>query len=111
MESAEARSLAHCLALKDIQGQTIAGVEAASTWMSFTVGEHICTKGDENTDFIFLVDGSARVLTQTTLGQEIAFADVEAGGHFGELSLLDGGPRSATVVAVADSVVATVPAP
>jgi len=39
----------------------------------------------------------------------VSFEDIEAGGHFGELSCLDGDPRSASVVAMLNTVVATVP--
>ncbi len=50
-----------------------------------------------------------RAVDHTQSGQEIAFIDLKAGEHFGELSALDGGPRSATVYAVEDTVVAEVP--
>jgi len=80
MQEAEPRSLVHCSVLEEVESRTIAGVGAASTWHSFEVGEQICVRGDAATDFIFLAEGSARVLIHAASGQEIAFADVEAGG-------------------------------
>jgi len=109
MADIEPRSLEHCKVLEGVQDRTLKGVEAAATWSAFSVGEQICTRGDTDTDFVILAEGSARVLIHTSSGQEVAFADVDAGGHFGELSLVDGGPRSATVVAVDECVTAFVP--
>ena len=109
MQEAEPRSLGHCSVLEEVQSGTVAGVEAASTWYAYEAGEQICLRGDPATDFIFLVEGSARVLIHAASGQEIAFADVDAGGHFGELSLVDGGERSATIVAVDACITASVP--
>jgi CRP-like cAMP-binding protein len=40
----------------------------------------------------------------------LSLEDIEAGGHFGELACIDGQPRSASVVALLNTVVATVPA-
>jgi CRP-like cAMP-binding protein len=48
-----------------------------------------------------------RVVNFSPSGREVSFDDVEAGGFFGELSAIDGLPRSATVVARIDTVVAT----
>ena len=109
MLEAEPGSLKHCSILEGVEAKTLAGVEAASTWKTYEVGEQICERGDTDTDLIFLVEGCARVLIHANSGQEIAFADVEAGGHFGELSLVDGGERSATVVAVDNCTTASVP--
>ncbi len=50
-----------------------------------------------------------RAVDHAPSGQEIAFIDLKAGEHFGELSALDGGPRAATVYAVEDTVLAQVP--
>ena len=57
---------------------------------------------------MFLLSGRARVLIHTASGQDVAFADVSPGGHFGELSTLDGGSRSASVIAIQPSEVAVV---
>ena len=109
MQEAEPRRLGHCSVLEEVQSRTVAGVEAASSWYAYEAGEQICVRGDPATDFIFLVEGSARVLIHAASGQEIAFADVDAGGHFGELSLVDGGERSAMIVAVVACITASVP--
>ena len=60
-------------------------------------GETVCQEGDPGHEFYLLADGEAAVERN---GQVIA--KLHAGDHFGELALLDRGPRSATVRAVSD---------
>lgn len=59
-------------------------------------GAAVVTEGDEGDTFYLLLTGAAEV-DGTTLGP---------GAHFGELSLLDPAPRSATVILTEDSVLA-----
>ncbi len=108
MKAADKGSLAAARVLQGVPADVVAQAEDAGTWSIYEADEKICEKGDPSTDFIFLVEGSARVLINAATGQEVAFADIGAGGHFGELSLVDGGPRSATVVAAVPSQVMAV---
>lgn len=108
MQKVERGSLVECKALTGLGADDIEKLEQVAAWRLYDVGEHICTRGDAGTDLIFLASGSARVLVHAASGQEVAFADIEAGGNVGELSLVDGGPRSATVVALEPCTVAVV---
>jgi CRP/FNR family cyclic AMP-dependent transcriptional regulator len=56
-------------------------------------GHVVMREGDEGTEFYVVVDGTYRV---TVEGEPVA--DVTAGSFFGEMALLDGGTRSATVI-------------
>jgi CRP/FNR family cyclic AMP-dependent transcriptional regulator len=64
---------------------------------SFSEGDAIATEGQPGVGFFLIEDGSAQVSidgeTIRTLGP---------GDHFGEIALIDEGPRSATVVAATD---------
>jgi CRP-like cAMP-binding protein len=66
--------------------------------------------GAESREVFFIIDGAVSVVNFSANGREIAFATVEAGDLFGEISAIDGRPRSASVVAVAPSLIATLPA-
>jgi CRP-like cAMP-binding protein len=63
---------------------------------SFAEGDVVVNEGDEDGRFYLLLDGKARIIkgkrTLATLGP---------GDYFGEISLVDGEPRSATVLATA----------
>ena len=66
---------------------------------------------DEGIDVFFVVAGAVRVLIYAKSGREVILADLEAGGFFGEMAPIDGHPRSASVLAVSEAVVATMPGP
>ena len=59
--------------------------------------EEIATRG-----FFVILEGSARVAITGPEGREAVLAFLEEGDFFGEMSLLDGDPRSATVRASTD---------
>lgn len=66
--------------------------------------------GDVGTDVFFVLHGRLRVTIYSSTGREVIFRDFETGEYFGELAAIDGRGRSASVVAVAESVLATMPA-
>ena len=108
MHAIEPGSLSGALVLQGAPADVIGHLETSADWRAYDTGEHLFTQGDDSTEFVFLVTGSVRVLINAASGQEIAFADVMAGGHIGELSLVDGGPRSAAVVAADACIIAAV---
>ncbi len=67
---------------------------AEETW--FNAGHVVVQEGEPGSSFYVILDGEARV-TKGTSGRTVA--RLKAGDYFGELALLDGGPRSATVIA------------
>jgi CRP-like cAMP-binding protein len=56
---------------------------------------------------LLIVAGSVRVTSYSPRGRETSFRDLSAGKSFGELSALDGRPRSADVVALRSGLVAS----
>jgi CRP/FNR family cyclic AMP-dependent transcriptional regulator len=60
--------------------------------MDFAAGRVLCTEGQSGGDFFVLLSGTADV---TRKGRKIA--KMRPGDFFGEIALVDGGPRTATV--------------
>src|SRR5689334_14704310 len=60
-------------------------------------------------DVFFVLEGRARATVFSGGGREIAYRDIEAGGIFGELAAIDGGTRSASIVALEPLTVARLP--
>lgn len=65
--------------------------------VSFAFGEIVFGEGEEPDGFYVLVSGSARVLKQRADGSEVTLNALRPGDGFGELGLLTGEARSATV--------------
>lgn len=65
--------------------------------VDFPAGKEIVKEGASGVGFHLIVNGNASVL----VGGEVV-AQLGPGSYFGEMSLIDGGPRSATVRADTD---------
>lgn len=85
----------------------LAVLDRAVVWRRFRAGEEIIDRQSESRDVFFVVSGKVRVVLYSVSGREITLDDIGPGGHFGELAALDGAPRSASVMAVEASVVAS----
>jgi CRP-like cAMP-binding protein len=66
--------------------------------MDFATGRVLCKEGQSGADFFVLLSGAADV---TRKGRKIA--KMAPGDFFGEIALVDGGPRTATVTTTAPS--------
>ena len=73
--------------------------------------ELILGHNDETFDVLFLLEGLARVSIYSADGQRVGFRDIASGTIFGELSAIDGQPRSASVEAVETCVTAVMRRP
>jgi uncharacterized membrane protein len=60
--------------------------------------------GDQGSDFYIVQIGRVQIVEPDEQGKEIILATSGAGSFFGELSLLDGGPRTATVRTTSDCI-------
>jgi CRP-like cAMP-binding protein len=63
--------------------------------VDFDSGRDLCREGGSGGEFFVIVSGAAEVRRQ---GRHLG--ELKAGDFFGEIALLDGGPRTATVTAV-----------
>jgi CRP/FNR family cyclic AMP-dependent transcriptional regulator len=66
----------------------------AATEVEFAPGATIVKEGQEAKDFYLISSGRARLVVRA-----IREAPLNTGDYFGEISVIDGGPRSATVTA------------
>ena len=66
-------------------------------------GASILRQEEMGTSACFILGGAADVLLESEDRRQFIVARLGPGDHFGEMSLLDGEPRSATVVATAET--------
>jgi CRP-like cAMP-binding protein len=72
-------------------------------------GSAILQKGSPGEHLVFLLSGRLQVLDVSEDGREIGLTFLNEGDYFGELSVIDGLPRSANVVASENSTYALLP--
>ena len=68
-------------------------------------GRTLVEKGSGSTDVFFLLEGRAEVLLYSSNGREVCVNNIGPGDMFGEIAVLDGEPRSASIVAASDLVI------
>ena len=83
-------------------------LEQRARWVRYTANDTIIDRETESRDVYFVVEGRVRVVNFSISGREITFDEMTPGGVFGELAALDGMPRSAAVVALNDTLVASI---
>lgn len=66
---------------------------------TFEDGQDMVSAGDAGGDVFFLLEGKAEVALYSPHGRLVLYRDMAAGDIFGELAAIDGGARSAFVVA------------
>jgi len=74
----------------------------------YKVREEIVTKGDPATEFFVLLRGRAKVSAQGADGADTTINVMGPGEVFGEIGILDGQPRSATVTTLDECEIAVV---
>ena len=74
----------------------------------FAAGEKVCVQGEPGDCFYIIRSGQVEVTVKDDQGEAILNFEMAVGNYFGEMALLTGEPRSATVSAVSDSELLTV---
>jgi CRP/FNR family cyclic AMP-dependent transcriptional regulator len=86
------------------------GISRQCVWRHFEAGRTLIAREQGDRDLHLIVAGAVRVTSYSPGGRETSFRDLCAGTSFGELSALDGRPRSADVIALKPGLLASMPA-
>lgn len=70
---------------------------------SYPVGTLLFREGDQGNVFYIMLSGSVKIFTSNHSNEEKILSVFKAGDSFGELSLIDGKPRSASAATLEDS--------
>ena len=84
-------------------------LEAHVHWHNYEAHQQIIDRDSSSRDVFFVVRGMVRVMYYSRTGREVSLEDIGEGGFFGELAAIDGQPRSAIVMALQKSVIASLP--
>ncbi len=88
----------------------LARVADTCTTSHYRKNAEILSENDRTDDVFFILAGSARINSISAKGREVIYSECTAGNIFGEFSAIDGLPRSASVQALTDCVLARMPA-
>ena len=106
---------------KDFSVDELVAVIHGLNLITFEAGDIILTEGDPGDSMYMLTAGTVKAVKRNAAGRQVAVNELSEGAFFGEISILTGQPRSATVVATShcellemdrptlDSIVATHP--
>jgi len=75
----------------------------AETSLLTSVPLLIFKRGDPGGSIFIVASGEVEILVEDTIGQRIVFETAKTDDFFGELSLLDGDPRSASALAIGET--------
>ena len=94
---------------EELQPAELLHVASLCTMQASEKHTQIMGEQDQTTDVFFILAGTVRISSYTEAGREVIFAEMSAGDIFGEFSAVDRLPRSASIVALTDCVLARMP--
>jgi len=89
--------------LKDLAKPDLEAVAALCRWRGYEKDQQVVEQDGVSNDVYFVARGRVRITIYAINGREVTFRDLGAGASFGELSAVDGRSRSASVVALEDT--------
>ena len=94
--------------LAALPGSALEMLGRRCVWRTYAARQQIVSRESNDRHVYLVARGKVRVAVFSPAGREVAFRDVGAGKCFGELSAIDGLPRSANVEALEDSLIASI---
>jgi CRP-like cAMP-binding protein len=101
------RSLVKIPVLEPLPEAVRRELEKRCVWKEYKSDEQIIDRESESRDVYFVVGGIVRIVNYSYSGREVSYDEIRAGGMFGEISAIDGKPRSASVVSIKRSLIAS----
>jgi CRP-like cAMP-binding protein len=103
------QTLAGIALFSDLDADELDVLDRSCRWRRYSPHEQIIDRQSETRDVFLVVAGTVRVVNYSLSGREVTFDDLPEGSHFGELAAIDGQPRSASVMALNDCLIASMP--
>ncbi len=95
--------------LADVPDDVLTDLASNAIRKTFPKSAVIITEGDEAGPLFIILSGKVRVYLSNEDGKMVTLSEQKEGSYFGELSILDDQPRSASVMTVEPCVCALIP--
>ena len=109
MDDAGANTLAGIALFEGLDEGERGRIENRCQWRRYKARQTVFDRESTSREIFFVVQGTVWVVNYTLSGREIALATLVAGEYFGELAAIDALPRTASVQAIEDSLLAFLP--
>lgn len=93
------QALAKVSLFSNLEPKYIKGIAQISTERTFKAGETLMKQGEDGIGLFIIMSGSVKIQKTDPSGKQVELASNGAGDILGELAVLDGAKRTATVVA------------
>jgi len=100
------KMLAQIPFFKDLDNKYIEMLSEKMYVFKANKGERIISEGDTTKKMYFIIEGTVKVFRKTSSGRTENICELSAPNYFGEMSIIDGGPRSASVESSTNVVIA-----
>jgi len=88
---------------KNVTDEVLADVAIKASTRKLVKDEVLMRKGETGDSLFMIHDGWVKIVTEDSKGDELILNKCGPGETIGEMALLDGIPRSATVIAISDA--------
>lgn len=95
--------------LDGLSAERLDALARECAWRRCAPEQQIISREADDRDLYLIVAGRVRVTTYSAGGRQVTFRDIGAGDYFGEVAAIDGEPRSADVIALESTLVASMP--
>ncbi|HEX3129533.1 MAG TPA: patatin-like phospholipase family protein [Thermoanaerobaculia bacterium] len=104
---AEARTFLRSVPLfRDLDEATLDEMAGHLEWLLIPGGQALCRQGEDSDGLYLVVSGRLSIVRELPGGEQVVLNHVGRGDSLGEVAALTGNPRSATIRALRDSVLA-----
>lgn len=93
--------------LEGIPAEALDDIARQCRWRRFPAGQQVISRDAADSDLYLVVSGRVRVTAFSASGRQVSYGEMRTGQWFGDFSAIDGLSRSADVVAIEETLVAS----
>ena len=93
--------------LEGVSAEALEDIARQCRWRRFAAGQQVISRDATDSDVYLIVSGHIRVTAFSASGRQVGYGEMHTGQWFGDFAAIDGLSRSADVVAIEETLVAS----